>query len=351
VTIRVLAADDSAMMRRTIRKILESDPELEVVGVARDGEDALAKARELRPDVISMDINMPKMDGLTALQLIVEEQLGPVVMLSSLTQQGAVTTFEALELGAFDFVGKPGGTVSANLDEIGRELIVKLKAAARGRRGGAVARRRQREAARPPPLDAPTRTTGGEFGYKAVVMGISTGGPSTIMEVLPLFPADVPAALFLVQHMPANFLTEFARRLDDSCAIKVVEAESGMRVEPGVCYVGRGDHQLAVMRKASGEVIIRTPTYPKTLFMPSVGVMMESVLKVYGAATVGVLMTGIGDDGADAMVEIRARGGHTIAESAETAVVFGMPREAAERGGAAVVAPSHEITREVLRAL
>ncbi len=192
---------------------------------------------------------------------------------------------------------------------------------------------------------------GGELGYKAVVMGISTGGPSTIMDVLPLFPADVPAALFLVQHMPASFLTEFARRLDESCAIKVVEAESGMRVEPGVCYVGRGDHHLTVMRKASGEVIVRTPTYPKTLFMPSVGVMMEAVFKVYGTATIGVLMTGIGDDGADAMVDIRARGGHTIAESAETAVVFGMPREAAERGGATVVVPSYEITREVLRAL
>jgi two-component system chemotaxis response regulator CheB len=171
------------------------------------------------------------------------------------------------------------------------------------------------------------------------------------MEILPLFPADIPASLFLVQHMPASFITSFAKRLDDSCAITVVEAQSGMQVEPGTCYVARGDCQLGVMQNARGEVVLRTPSYPKTLFMPSVGVMMESVAELYGKATIGVLMTGIGDDGADAMVRIRARGGHTIAESEETAVVYGMPREAIERGGAAVIAPSHQIAREIMRAL
>jgi two-component system chemotaxis response regulator CheB len=157
--------------------------------------------------------------------------------------------------------------------------------------------------------------------------------------------------VFLVQHMPPAFIASFAKRLDDNCPLKVVEASSGMVVEPGVCYVGAGGMHLCPHRRLTGDVVIRTPTTPVTLFMPSVSVMMESVLKVYGADTVGVLMTGIGDDGADQMVAIKQAGGHTIAESEQTAVVFGMPREAIERGGACVVAPSHQVAGEILRAV
>jgi two-component system chemotaxis response regulator CheB len=169
--------------------------------------------------------------------------------------------------------------------------------------------------------------------------------------VLPLIPADLPASLFLVQHMPPSFIASFAKRLDEHCAIRVVEGRSGMAVEPGVCYVAPGGMHLCLHRKITGEVVIRTPTTPATLFVPSVGVMMASVLSVYGADTIGVLMTGIGDDGADSMVAIKQAGGHTIAESEQTAVVFGMPREAAERGGACVVAPSYQVAGEILRAV
>jgi two-component system, chemotaxis family, protein-glutamate methylesterase/glutaminase len=346
--IRVLVADDSALMRQTLKRIIAASADLDLVGLARDGEDALAKARELRPDVVSMDINMPKLDGITALQIILQENICPVVMVSSLTQQGAATTFECLELGAFDFVAKPDGTVSSNMGVVADELISKLKAAASQ---GTVARL-QRHRERRKPWQAPAHATFENVTRKrAVAIGISTGGPATLQEVLPLIPADVPASVFLVQHMPPAFIASFAKRLDEHCALKVVEGRSGMPVEQSVCYVAPGGLHLCLHRKITGEVVIRTPATPATLFMPSVGVMMASVLSIYGTDTIGVLMTGIGDDGADQMVAIKQAGGHTIAESEQTAVVYGMPREAVERGGACVVAPSHQVAGEILKAV
>ena len=350
--IRVLIADDSALMRQKLRQIVEADPELEVAGVARDGEDAIAKARELRPDVVSLDINMPRLDGVGVLQLIMSERICPVVMVSSLTQKGAVTTFECLELGAFDFVGKPDGTVSSNLILLADEIRSKLKTAAVS---GTLKRLVSRRERRPSPLawtpTPKTRASVAASGYKAVAIGISTGGPVTLMEVLPLLPAEINAALFLVQHMPGSFIHTFVERLNDNCKIEVVEAEAGAEVCPGVCYVAPGEHQLTLYRKSTGDVVIRTPTQPQTLFVPSVDVMMKSVLQIYGPDTVGVLMTGIGNDGAEQMVAITKAGGHTIAESEESSVVFGMPRQAIENGGARVVAPAWQIAGEILKAL
>jgi two-component system chemotaxis response regulator CheB len=348
---RVLIADDSALMRRTLSGIINGDPELEVIGTARDGEDALKKARELRPDVITMDINMPKCDGITALQFIVHEAICPVIMVSSLTQRGAVTTFEALELGAFDYVAKPEGTVSSDLSSVTLDLIAKLKCAARVGTFGKLHRRHQRRETPPVAIPAKCHPVSNSFGYKAVVIGISTGGPSTLTEVLPLLPPDLPAAVFLVQHMPTKFLPAFAERLNRNCEIRVVLAEAGMTVQPGTCYVAKGGCQLGLLRRLSGQIVLRTPSYPKTLFMPSVSEMMSSVHAVFGSETIGVLMTGIGDDGADIMVRIRQSGGHTIAESDETAVVFGMPRKAIELGGAEVVAPSFRVASEIMKAL
>ena len=346
--IRVLVADDSALMRQTLKRIIAASADFDLVGLARDGEDAVSKARELRPDVISMDINMPKLDGITALQMILQEKICPVVMVSSLTQRGTTTTFECLELGAFDFVAKPDGTVSSNMGAVADELLSKLKAAAN--RGIVDHTLRTRE--RRQPNQAPACATFGDIARKrAIAIGISTGGPATLQEVLPQIPADLPASVFLVQHMPPSFIASFAKRLNDSCALTVVEARSGMSVEPSICYVAPGGMHLCLHRKMTGEIVIRTPTMPATLFVPSVGVMMESVLKVYGADTVGVLMTGIGDDGADQMVAIKNAGGHTIAESEQTAVVYGMPREAIERGGACVIAPSHKVAGEILKAV
>jgi two-component system chemotaxis response regulator CheB len=346
--VRVLVADDSALMRQTFKRILSASADLELVGLARDGEDAVQKARELRPDVISMDINMPKLDGITALQMILQEMICPVVMVSSLTQQGTTTTLECLELGAFDFVAKPDGTVSSNMGLVSDELISKLKAAAS--RG--IVDRQQRNRERRKPYQPPARASFENITSKrAVAIGISTGGPATLQDVLPRIPADLPASLFLVQHMPPAFIASFAKRLGDNCALKVVEARSGMPVEQSVCYVAPGGMHLCLHRKMTGEVVIRTPTTPATLFVPSVGVMMASVLSIYGADSIGVLMTGIGDDGADQMVAIKQAGGHTIAESEQTAVVYGMPREAVDRGGACVISPSYEVAGEIVKAV
>jgi two-component system chemotaxis response regulator CheB len=328
--------------------MIAASGDLDLVGLARDGEDAVSKARELRPDVVSMDINMPKLDGITALQIILQEKICPVVMVSSLTQRGTATTFECLELGAFDFVAKPDGTVSANMGAVADELILKLKAAAS--RG--IVDRLQRSRERRKPYQPPVRAAFENITrHRAIAIGISTGGPATLQEVLPLIPADLPASIFLVQHMPPAFIASFATRLDEHCALKVVEARSGMPVEPSVCYVAPGAMHLCLHRKMTGEVVIRTPAVPATLFVPSVGVMMASVLSIYGKDTIGVLMTGIGDDGADSMVAIKQAGGYTIAESEQTAVVYGMPREAVERGGACLVAPSHEVAGEIVKAV
>jgi two-component system chemotaxis response regulator CheB len=346
--IRVLIADDSALMRQTLRRVVEQSPDLEVVGLARDGEDAIVKARELRPDVISMDINMPKIDGITALQIILQEKICPVVMVSSLTQKGTTTTFECLELGAFDFVAKPDGTVSSNMGSVAAELNAKLKAAATRGVIDDSRHARERRAPAKPAAHTSFETTGKQI---AVAIGISTGGPATLQEVLPLIPKDVPASLFLVQHMPPTFIASFAKRLDEHCELKVVVGRAGMTIEPSICYVAPGGMHLCLHRKLTGGIVIRTPSTPATLFVPSVSVMMASVLSVYGSDAIGVLMTGIGDDGADQMVSIKNAGGYTIAESEKTAVVYGMPREAVARGGASVVVPSYQVAGEILKAV
>jgi len=346
--IRVLIADDSALMRKTLKMILERDPELKIVATARDGNDVVEKAREYWPDVITMDVNMPGQDGITALQYIVEEKICPVIMVSSLTQEGAVTTFEALELGAFDFIGKPGGTISGNMEMVGDELIAKIKLAANLKQKGKAAERLFRARKVQPPIKSSSSTA---QKIRAVAMGISTGGPKVIYEVLPLIPADINAAFFLVQHMPANFTSTYVKRLAEACQLEVVEAKAGIKVNKGVLYVGSGGRHLTLVKNSAGDVLIRLSSKPKHLFMPSVSVMMDSVLKVYGSNTIGVIMTGMGDDGADAMVRIRQAGGLTIAESEESAIVYGMPGEAVKRGGAEIVVPIWDIAREIVKAV
>lgn len=358
--INVLICDDSALMRRNLSHIIEADSGLRVAGTARDGQDAIDKARELRPDVITMDINMPVIDGIAAMQIIVQEGIAPVIMVSSLTQEGAATTFQAMALGAFDYVPKPGGTVTVRMESAAHELISKIRAAAKP---GTLNRLTKKS--RPLERCQKTRTAsrsvtslarfvpsgGAGLGYKAVAIGISTGGPKTLFDVLPLLPRDLNAAVFLVQHMPGKFIPSFAKRIDDHSPMRCVEVAAGMEVEPGVIYIGTGEYHLTLYKKLSRRIVIRTPTQPVHQFMPSVDVMMQSVLEAFGIDTIGVLMTGMGDDGADSMVAIHQAGGITIAESEESAIVFGMPQEAIKRGGARIIKPSWDIAAEIVKAV
>ncbi|KKM11214.1 chemotaxis protein CheY [Clostridiales bacterium PH28_bin88] len=346
--IRVLIVDDSALMRKFIAEIFAQDPEIEVVGSARDGQEAVRLAGELEPDVITMDINMPRMDGLTALQHIMYTRPVPVIVLSSLAKKGELATFEALELGAVDCIEKPGGTVSVGIAKIAQEIRMKVKGAASANTRAAA--RTLKHTERPMKSQAPSRG----LARKLIVIGVSTGGPKTLVEILPALPDDLPAGVLVVQHMPGSFTRSFADRLNSICQMRVAEAGDGQAIEPGQILVAPGDYHLRVERRLGTDSLrVRLSTEPSsTLYRPSVTVTMESALKAAGGSKlVAVLLTGMGDDGAQAMVKIRQAGGRTIAESEETAVVWGMPREAIVRGGAEIVAASYQIAGEITRAV
>ena len=346
--IKVLLADDSALMRRELKRIMESDPEIEVVAAVRNGQEAVEQTKALDPDVVALDINMPVMDGLTALQYIMMEAPRPVVMISSLTQEGALTTYEALELGAVDFVGKPSGTISKDIGILTEEIIYKIRSAAGANTSNIRLRKskpRTHVSRKIKPL-APSKAS-----QKIVVIGQSTGGPNTIMDIIPFLPEDLGVPVIIVQHMPGSFTPSFAERLDKNCSFPFKEAKSGDVIEPNRGYLAPGDIHMTLAPRGLGKngVLVRLTKTPKdTLHTPSVDVTMDSVLAHYGANTIGVLLTGMGADGADAMAKIREAGGRTIAESEETAVVFGMPKEAIKRGGAEFVLPSYKIAEKIV---
>jgi len=357
--IKVLVVDDSAFMRRQLTAILEADPKITVVGTARNGEEALAKLKELEPDVITLDINMPVMDGLTALTYLMLERPTPTVVISSLTHEGALATFEALELGAVDFVAKSSGTVSLDIRSVADEIVAKVRSAARARLrrkpARALASQPRPAAARSERPKAPKagRPASADGLDPIVAIGVSTGGPRTLLDILPSLPDDLPAPVVIVQHMPPAFTKSFAEHLDAACQIPVKEAEQGEKLLPGRGYVAPGGLHLTTVRSAfgAGAAARLQNRTDNAMFCPSVGVLFDSVAKLYGPRAVGVLLTGMGDDGADGLVAIRRAGGITIAESEATAVIFGMPREAIERGGAEIVAPSTDIASQIQAAL
>jgi two-component system chemotaxis response regulator CheB len=352
--IKVLVVDDSAFMRQHLKAILELDDHLEVVGMARNGTEAVEKVKELQPDVVTLDINMPGMDGLTALAYIMVECPVPTVMISSLTQQGALATFEAIELGAVDFISKGSGTVSLDIDDQAEEIITKVRAAARAKlRHGTKATARHEKVIRAGRLPSALPAPSGSNSETIVVLGVSTGGPRTLLDILPSLPADLPVPMVIVQHMPPTFTASFAEHLNAVCAIQVKEAKQAETLLPGVVYVAPGGYQMTVTKSVLGKgAAVRLSSQSAGYaFCPSVNVLFHSIAPLYGPRAIGVLLTGMGDDGADGMVAIRRAGGHTIAESEETAVIFGMPHEAIERGGAVVVAPSTDIANQIQAAV
>jgi two-component system, chemotaxis family, protein-glutamate methylesterase/glutaminase len=332
--IRVLVVDDSALMRKLIPLILERDPDIEVVGTAMDGAFALKKIVELRPDVVTLDLEMPRMDGIETLRTIMRNVPLPVIVFSTHSKEGAYSTFKALALGAIDFVAKPKDAAAGNLDPIAYQLAEKIKVAKRA--GGPKAMPKLEEEA---PAPQKKRAHAAIPPSRIIAIGISTGGPNALQYVLSQIPADFPASFVIVQHMPEGFTDMFARRLDECCALDVQEAKSGDLLVAGRVLICPGNRHMMVRRMPRGEMAVLSDGPPINGHRPSVDVLFHSVAQEFALTAVGVLMTGMGDDGAEGLGAIKAAGGITIAQSEETCVVGGMPRAAIVKGYATKVLP------------
>lgn len=352
--IKALIVDDSALVRKLLGEIFARESDF-VVEFARTGLEALEKLPTFKPDVITLDINMPVMDGLACLDRIMVERPCPVVILSSMTAAGADATLEALRLGAVDVIAKPSGAVSLDIHDMSDHLVEKVRAAASARlspslrladrvrhRTAAGGSRRVRIKVEPLEKQAePQRLS----GQGLVLIGTSTGGPPALEAVLTALPAGFGWPVLVVQHMPATFTSALAKRLDGICALDVSEVTQVTRLEAGRIYIARGDADMIVSKRGGHLVALPAPGLPDYLWKPSVDRLVRTAMEhVEAAQLVGVLMTGMGSDGAMAMTELHARGGHTIAEAEETAVVWGMPGELAKAGGADWILPVGEIS-------
>ena len=322
--VRVLVVDDSALMRKLIPQILETDSSIQVVGTAMDGNFGLKKIEELKPQVVTLDLEMPGMNGIDMLKEIMRHHRVPVIVVSSHSTDGASVTLKALSLGAFDFVAKPHD-VSARMPQIARELIAKIKAAAqsRGVRVTPVAQ---------PPSSAKVALNAKNLATRVVAIGVSTGGPNALQYVLSQLPGDFPGTILVVQHMPEGFTEMFARRLDEVSAIAVKEAQSGDVLLAGRALICPGSRHMKVKRLPLGDVAVLSDEARVNGHRPSVDVLFHSVAEEFGSKGVAVLMTGMGEDGAQGMGAVKAAGGMTIAQSEDSCVVFGMPKAAIERG-------------------
>ncbi len=376
-TVRVLVVDDSAFMRKVVSSILASAPGIEVVATARDGEDALAKVPELQPDVITLDLEMPRMDGMAFLEALMRLRPTPVVMVSSQTSEGADKTIACLQRGAVDFVCKPSGAISLNMETVGEELIAKTRAAAKAHLCG-LAGLVGRSASPPSAKTLPTAPSSAswfrpqdsllgpgnaaaapgsracsprhehELNADTVVVAIasSTGGPAALEAILPHLPADLNAAYLMVQHLPANFTRSLAARLDSACALTVREAQAGERPERGVVLLAPGGRHLEL--DAQGRVALNDDP-PLWGVRPAADVMMRSAAARFGPRVLGVVLTGMGCDGALGVKAIHAAGGLCLAQDEATSIIYGMPRAAYETGALAQVVPLPDMAAAIVR--
>ncbi len=339
--IRVLVVDDSALMRKLIPQLLERDNAIHVVGTAMDGAFALKKIEELKPDAITLDLEMPRMDGIETLRQIMRQQQVPVVVVSAHTREGASATFKALQMGAFDFVAKPEDVLAEGMSEIATELIAKIKAAVNGPfhprppAPGIIAP--------PPKRQAPFAPAS-----KIIAVGISTGGPNSLEYMIGHLPSEFPAGVLIVQHMPAGFTETFARRLNECSALEVKEAQSGDLIAAGRVLVCPGDRHMRVRRLPLGDIVVLSDEVKVNGHRPSVDVLFNSVAQEFGADAIGLLMTGMGEDGAEGLGALKAAGALTIAQDEASSVVFGMPRAAIERGYAARVVPLEALANTLI---
>lgn len=361
--VQVLVVDDSMFMRRIISDLIVDNPAFAVIGTAKNGKEAIALTKQLKPDVITMDVEMPEMNGLEALVRIMAEQPTPVIMLSSLTVEGAEVTIRALEAGAIDFVRKPSGSISLDLYKVKLLLHEKLTIAAKSRISPPAAPPPVPKPAQPPaPLPLPTakqplpgvidrNVASSLMRFEHIVaIGTSTGGPKALQQVLRQLPATFPAPILVVQHMPPNFTKSLAGRLDSLCSIRVVEAEEAMPLMKGTAYIAPGGYHMTLEAAAGDGYRIRlSKDEPRSGHRPSVDTMFDSLVPFGELKRHIVLMTGMGSDGAKGMKALREAGAATtIAEAEETCVVYGMPRSAVELGCAGYVLPQQEISEKLI---
>jgi two-component system chemotaxis response regulator CheB len=354
--IKVLVVDDSAFMRKAISNMIDSDPSLEVVGTARDGEDGISKIASLKPDLVTLDIEMPRMDGLTALKIIMEKMPLPVLMLSSLTVEGAHATLQALEIGAVDFIPKNLDNLSLNIVQVRDDLVAKIKAVGQKKiafkkfapvsQMGAAISAFQGAA----PLLHLAMTQKASHGKASIVaIGTSTGGPKALQDVLSQIPKDFPVGIVIVQHMPTSFIPPFAERLNQLSAIHVKAAEDGEAVKPGIALIAPGECHLTFRRVHSAEVRVKlNPEPSNSLHRPSVDQMALSVAQVYGGSSIGVILTGMGHDGRDGMKAIKESHGRIVAQNEESCVVYGMPKAVVDLGIADKIVPLSSVAGELI---
>jgi len=336
---RVLVVDDSAFMRKVLENIFNADDQLQVVGHAKDGCEAIKLSESLKPDVITMDLNMPHMDGLAATAHIMTNSPRPIVIVSSESKEGAASTLKSLELGAIDFVAKPGGGIDLDMQTVKEELLRKVRVAAKVRvvrTASRLANAVQASAKNPAPqltaspAPPPRSTASDNLRFPVVVLAASTGGPATVMRLAPGFTRDFPAAVILVQHMPASFTSQYALQLAEFTGIRVKEAESNDAMEPGTLYVCPGGQHLRVSPTGRMQLDARTGRIEG--YLPNIDVTMESVAAFAGSMSIAVVLTGMGSDGARGARAIKQAGGLVIAQDEATCVIFGMPAEAIKAG-------------------
>lgn len=352
--IKVLVVDDSAFMRKVISDIINNSSQLEVIGKARNGKDALEKVKELRPDVVTMDIEMPEMDGLIALKNIMQIHPIPVIMLSSLTKKGAEQTLQALQLGAVDFITKPSGQISLDIEQVSDDIVRKIIAVA-----GTKSKLMNVNSNPEIPVikkNIPVSNLRGDRSLNNLILiGTSTGGPRALYEVIPGFPDNINAAILVVQHMPPGFTRSLAERLDSLAEIKVKEAEQGEVIVPGYVYIAPGDYHMRVNSRIKDRVrqlyICMDKSPPLRGLRPAVDVLLESAAENFWSHMVAVIMTGMGHDGAEGLKKLKEKGAHIIAEHPSTCIVYGMPRAAIETGMVDKIVPLSDISEEVLKML
>jgi two-component system chemotaxis response regulator CheB len=358
--IRLLIVDDSPLMRRLLGGVFTAEGDFEIA-FARNGVEALEQLQAFKPHVITLDVHMPEMDGLACLDRIMLERPCPVVMISSLTEAGASVTLEAFALGAVDFITKPDRAISLEMETLAPRLVETVRAASRARlpsslrlaervrlRSGLGQAPSAQASHRRAPASAPRRRIKAAPTHGLVLIGVSTGGPPALDAVLSRLPADFPWPIIVAQHMPGSFTGPLARRLDKLCALNVTEAALPMPLAPGHVYIGKGDADVIVTIRPDGPVVLAAPSLPEHRWHPSVDRLVDSAMQHFAPERLlGVLMTGMGSDGAEAMARLNGQGGRTIAEAEESAVVWGMPGELVRRGGAQVIAPLEQIADRI----